>query len=95
MDPLPSGLLQDILYEPYEQPSLSDAENINEFRRLYDDFYGRAVSDGSQTGKKRVPPTRPYVQFLMLYDLMKRDAKRLMLQTFEVCFLSKFFRYDQ
>lgn len=86
LHPLPSGLLQDILYEPYEQSSLSDADNINEFRRLYDDFYGRVVSDGSQTGKKRIPPTKPYVQFLMLYDLLKREAKRLMLQKFEVFF---------
>lgn len=90
LHPLPSGLLQDILYEPYEQPALSDADNINEFRRIYDDFYGRAASDGPQTGKKRVPPTRPYVQFLMLYDQMKREAKKLMLQTFEVRFLSLF-----
>lgn len=85
LHPLPSELLQNILYEPYDQPSMNDADNVNEFRRVYDDFYGRVASnDGSETGKKRVPPTRPYVQFLMLYDLLKRESKRLMLQTFEV-----------
>lgn len=78
---LPSALLQDIRDERYEQPSLLDADNVNEFRKVYDDFYG---SRQPMTGKKRIPPTKPYVQMLMLYDLLKRDARRLMLNKFEV-----------
>lgn len=78
---LPSGLLQDILYERYEQPALLDIDNVNEFLKVYDDFYGR---NQPVTGKKKVPATKPYVQMLMLYDLLKREAKRLMLNKFEV-----------
>lgn len=78
---LPSGLLQDILYERYEQPAFLDEDNVNEFLKVYDDFYGR---NQPVTGKKKVPPTKPYVQLLMLYDLLKREAKKLMLNKFQV-----------
>lgn len=78
---LPSGLLQDILYERYEQPALLDKDNVDEFLKVYDDFYGR---NQPVTGRKKIPPTKPYVQMLMLYDLLKREAKRLMLNKFEV-----------
>lgn len=78
---LPAGLLQDIRSERYEQPALLDADNVNELLKVYDDFYGRS---DPVTGKKKVPPTKPYVQMLMLYDLLKREAKRLMLNKFEV-----------
>lgn len=78
---LPAGLLQDIRSERYEQPALLDADNVNELLKVYDDFYGR---NHPVTGKKKVPPTKPYVQMLMLYDLLKREAKRLMLNKFEV-----------
>lgn len=78
---LPSGLLQDILYERYEQPAFLDEDNVNEFRKVYDDFYGR---NQPVTGRKKVPPTKPYVQLLMLYDLLKREAKKLMLNKFQV-----------
>lgn len=84
---LPADLLQDIENESYEQPSKVDLDNVNEFLRIYDDFFERIrfnPPSGPQTGKKRVPPTKPYVQFLMLYDLLKREAKRLMLHDFEV-----------
>lgn len=78
---LPAGLLQDIRLERYEQPALLDEDNVNEFHRVYDDFYGRTQP---VTGKKQTPPTRPYVQMVLLYDLLKRDAKQLMLNKFEV-----------
>lgn len=78
---LPSSLYQDILYERYEQPALLDKDNVDEFLKVYDDFYGR---NQPVTGRKKIPPTKPYVQMLMLYDLLKREAKRLMLNKFEV-----------
>lgn len=81
---LPAELLQDIENEPYDLPKASDQEIVNEFRRVYDDFYTRTRIFAPITGKKRVPPTRPYVLFLMLYDLFKREAKRLALHDFEV-----------
>lgn len=81
---LPAELLQDIEAEPFDLPNVSDQENVNEFRRVYDDFYTRTRIYAPITGKKRVPPTRPYVLFLMLYDLYKREAKRLALHEFEV-----------
>lgn len=106
---LPSGLLKDILSERYEQPAFLDKDNVNEFRKVYDDFYGR---NQPVTGRKKVPPTKPYVQLLMLYDLLKREAKKLMLNKFQVktrlfssslsrfsslfssfCFHSKYFAY--
>lgn len=81
----PSSLLQDILDEHYEQPARFDIDNVNEFRKIYDDsFYMTRVYWGPQTGKKKIPPTKPYVQFLMLYDLLKREAKLLNLHEFEV-----------
>lgn len=80
---LPAALLQDIRAERYEPPAQLDDDNVNEFRRVYDDFYGGGPRQ-PLTGKKRVPPTKPYVQMLMLYDLLKRDARRLQLNKFEV-----------
>lgn len=85
---IPAELLQDIANESYELPKRSDLENANEFRKKFDDFYERIrytnALAGPQFGKKRVPPTRPYVLFLNLYDLLKREAKRLALHDFEV-----------
>lgn len=80
----PAELLQDIEKEPYHLPKLSDQEIVNDFRRVYDDFFTRVRVFGPVTGKKHVPPTRPYVLFLILYDLYKREAKRLSLQDFAV-----------
>ncbi|XP_058821093.1 uncharacterized protein LOC131683273 [Topomyia yanbarensis] len=34
-------------------------------------------------GRKRVPPTKPYIHMLMLYDLLKREAKKYMYQLYE------------
>lgn len=80
----PAELLQDIESEPYQLQKLSDQEIVNDFRRVYDDFFTRVRVFAPVTGKKRVPPTRPYVLFLILYDLYKREAKRLSLQDFAV-----------
>lgn len=82
----PAELLQDIENEPYQQSKVSEQEIINEFRRVYDDFFTRVRVFAPVTGKKRVPPTRPYVLFLIIYDLFKREAKRLSLQEFTVGF---------
>lgn len=85
LDPYPADLLQEIENEPYEQHKGTDQEIVNKFRRMYDDFFARVRVFSPITGKKRVPPTRPYVLFLMFYDLCKREAKRLGLQEFTVC----------
>lgn len=85
---LPADLLQDIESEPYDSSARTDTEAVNAFRKVYDDFYERirysSALAGPQTGKKRVPPTKPYVLFLFLYDQLKREAKRLNLQDFVV-----------
>lgn len=81
---LPSGLIQDIAKEHYEQPALLDTENVNEFLKVYDDFYSQR--NQPVTGRKKIPPTKPYVQMLMLYDLLKREAKKQMLNKFVVIF---------
>lgn len=36
------------------------------------------------TGKKKVPITKPYVEFLMLYDALKREAKTQKLHQYGV-----------
>lgn len=79
----PAELLQEIEKESHEQKG-TDQEIVNEFRRIYDDYFARVRVFSPVTGKKRVPPTRPYVLFLMFYDLCKREAKRLNLQEFTV-----------
>lgn len=83
---LPAELLQDIESEPLESPKLPDHAIIDNFRKVYDDFHTRIRGTSSLTGKKKVPETRPYVLFLMVYDLCKREAKRLALQEVEVSF---------
>lgn len=84
LDQYPAELLQDIESEPYEQRKGTDQEIVNDFRRVYDDFFARVRKISPIVGKKRVPPTRPYVLFLIFYDLCKREAKRLGLQEFTV-----------
>lgn len=86
LDQYPAELLQDIENEPYEQRKGTDQEIISEFRRIYDDFFARVRVFSPIVGKKRVPPTRPYVLFLIFYDLCKREARRLGLQEFTVRF---------
>lgn len=80
----PAELLQDIENEPYELKKANDQDIVNDFRRVYDDFFTRVRVFAPVTGKKRVPPTRPYVLFLIIYDVYKREAKRLALQEFTV-----------
>ncbi|XP_055374923.1 mucin-3A [Condylostylus longicornis] len=80
LDPLPGALIRDILQEKSELPALTDSDNINEFLKIYDDNFGRL---NSITGKKRIPITKPYVEFLMLYDMLKRDAKAMNLSMYE------------
>lgn len=84
LDQYPAELLQDIESEPYDEHKGTDREIINKFRRIYDDFFARVRVFSPITGKKRVPPTRPYVLFLIFYDLCKREARRLGLQEFTV-----------
>lgn len=84
----PAELLQDIENEELHERKGTDQEIANDFRRIYDDFFARIRVFAPISGKKRVPPTRPYVLFLIFYDLCKREAKRLNLQEFTVCFTS-------
>ena len=87
MDYLPKRLLLDVLNEPYNLRAISDLDNVNEFRKKYDDSYDRNYRKGAPnkdllkmnmkiqmyqqratlTGKKKAPPTRPYVLMVMLY----------------------------
>ncbi|KFB40537.1 AGAP003032-PA-like protein [Anopheles sinensis] len=84
LDHLPLKLLQDFNGEPYEPLALRPEDNANEFRRLYDDSYRGPVPPvveekaTKKGGKKRVPPTKPYLHMLVLYDLLKREAKNSM-----------------
>ncbi|KAH8382751.1 hypothetical protein KR009_005123 [Drosophila setifemur] len=90
-DQLPLSLIRDIQTE--HNDFTNDVESLDNFLRLYDDNYGRAAFDvesamdrwssASIAGKKRVPPTKPYVDFLLLYDLLKRDAKANNLSKYE------------
>lgn len=86
LDPLPKKLLYDIRRESSRLPALLDLDNVNEFRKRYDDsFYPRYRNNKPNmqhmrmkmkiqmqrqgtmlTGKKKTPPTRPYVLMLML-----------------------------
>ncbi|KAH8313733.1 hypothetical protein KR067_011034 [Drosophila pandora] len=90
-DKLPLSLIRDIQTE--HEDFTNDVESLDNFLRLYDDNYGRAAFDfesamdrwssASIAGKKRVPPTKPYVDFLLVYDLLKRDAKANNLSKYE------------
>uniref|UniRef100_A0A1B0DP18 Uncharacterized protein n=1 Tax=Phlebotomus papatasi TaxID=29031 RepID=A0A1B0DP18_PHLPP len=79
LDPLPKALLQDIEQESPDLPALLDEDNVNEFLKMYDDHFARNIAT---TGRKKVPPTKPYVEMVVLYDLLKREAKTLMLNKF-------------
>lgn len=90
---LPLSLIRDIITEINHDDFNNDVESLDNFLRLYDDNYGRATLDAdsamdrwsttSTAGKKRVPPTKPYVEFLLVYDLLKRDAKSSNLSKYE------------
>ncbi|XP_022214455.2 uncharacterized protein LOC111068951 [Drosophila obscura] len=92
-DKLPLSLIRDIQSEVRHDDFTNDVESLDNFLRLYDDNYGRAAFDfesamdrwstTSTAGKKRVPPTKPYVDFLLVYDLLKRDAKAANLSKYE------------
>lgn len=102
LDPLPKKLLIDINRESNRLPALLDLDNVNEFRKKYDDsFFARYRNNvlnmqhmrtkmrlqilqqrQTLTGRKKPPPTRPYVHMLMLYDLCKREAKNKKLHQF-------------
>ncbi|XP_030374158.1 uncharacterized protein LOC115623762 [Scaptodrosophila lebanonensis] len=92
-DRLPLSLIRDIQTEANHDDFTNDVESLDNFLRLYDDNYGRAAFDfesamdrwssTSTAGKKRVPPTKPYVDFLLVYDLLKRDAKAANLNKYE------------
>ncbi|XP_040157910.1 uncharacterized protein LOC120897251 [Anopheles arabiensis] len=89
LDPLPLRVLQDFNREPYEPLALRPEDNANEFRRLYDDNYRGPISllvlekGTKKGGKKRVPPTKPYLHMLVLYDMLKREAKKNMYSIYE------------
>lgn len=82
LDQFPKGVLQDIHYEGYDVPTLLDEDNVNEFLRVYDDNY--YIKQHRFTGEKQKPPTKPFLDMIMLYDLLKREAKKLGLNKFEV-----------
>lgn len=92
-DNLPLSLIRDIITEANHDDFNNDVESLDNFLRLYDDNYGRATFDAdsamdrwsstSTAGKKRIPPTKPYVEFLLVYDLLKRDAKSSNLSKYE------------
>lgn len=73
LDPLPKSILNEIENEGLSLPALRDEDNVREFLKKFDDKFNRFVP--SQTGDRRMPPTKPFVEFLVLYDLMKREAK--------------------
>ncbi|XP_052890311.1 uncharacterized protein LOC128298582 [Anopheles moucheti] len=89
LDPLPLKVLQEFNREPYEPLALRPEDNANEFRRLYDDSYRGPIAvlvlekGTKKGGKKRVPPTKPYLHMLVLYDLLKREAKKNMYSIYE------------
>ncbi|CRK98171.1 CLUMA_CG011537, isoform A [Clunio marinus] len=102
LDHLPKKLLIDIQRESSYLPAILDFDNVNEFRKKYDDsFYARYNKNlpnmqhmrmkmkiqmqqqrAMLTGRKKAPPTRPYVTMLFLYDLLKREAKAKKLHQF-------------
>lgn len=83
LDKLPKEIYINQANELPELPALLDEDNVNEFRRLYDDGYNRVIRSGS-TGNKRIPPTKPFVEMLILLDLLKREAKQAMLNMYHV-----------
>lgn len=82
LDPYPKKLLEDIAKERDHLPAIMDEDNVDEFRKIYDDSW--AFRYKPLTGKKKTPPTKPYVEMLLLYDLLKKDAKRLAFNKYNV-----------
>lgn len=82
LDPFPKKLLEDIAKEKDHLPAIMDEDNVDEFRKIYDDSW--AYRYKPLTGRKKTPPTKPYVEMLLLYDLLKQDAKRLAFNIYNV-----------
>ncbi|XP_037896095.1 uncharacterized protein LOC119641463 [Glossina fuscipes] len=90
---LPLSLIRDIETDAKSEHPANILESIDNFLRLYDDNYGRVIVSShtstdpwsalSNAGKKREPPARPYMEFLLVYDVLKRDAKTLNLSKYE------------
>lgn len=66
----------------------NEFEAVGNFLKNYEDYEELDLDQGQEQSpflkKKRIPPTKAYVEMLMLYDLMKRDAKTQNLQNFSV-----------
>lgn len=80
LDPLPASLLKDVNNELSELPAISDNDNVNVFLSKFDDSVRYQLNSA---GKKKVPPAKPYVEFLILYDVLKRDTKAAKLDNFQ------------
>lgn len=63
-----------------ELPAISDFDNVRVFLSKYDDSVRYQLNSA---GKKKVPPAKPYVEFLILFDVMKRDIKAAKLENFQ------------
>ncbi|KAL5276558.1 hypothetical protein ACFFRR_002028 [Megaselia abdita] len=80
LDPLPASLVKEVDNELSELPAISDDDNVRVFLSKYDDSVRYQLNSA---GKKKVPPAKPYVEFLILYDVMKRDTKAAKLENFQ------------
>uniref|UniRef100_A0A1B0FRB3 Uncharacterized protein n=1 Tax=Glossina morsitans morsitans TaxID=37546 RepID=A0A1B0FRB3_GLOMM len=90
---LPLSLIRDIETDTNSEHPINILESIDNFLRLYDDNYGQVIISShtstdpwsalSNAGKKREPPARPYMEFLLVYDVLKREAKTLSLNKYE------------
>lgn len=80
LDPLPASLVKDVNNELSELPAISDDDNVRVFLSKYDDSVRYQLNSA---GKKKVPPAKPYVEFLILFDVMKRDTKAAKLEAFQ------------
>lgn len=72
--------MKDVDNELSQLPAISDDDNVRVFLSKYDDSFRYQLSSA---GKKKVPPAKPYVEFLILYDVMKRDTKAAKLENFQ------------
>lgn len=66
----------------------NEFDAIGNFLKNYEDYEELDADQERDASpflrKKRIPPTKAYVEMLMLYDLMKRDAKTQNLQNYAV-----------
>lgn len=80
LDPLPASLVKDVNNELSQLPAISDDDNVRVFLSKYDDSFRYQLNSA---GKKKVPPAKPYVEFLILFDVMKKDTKAAKLESFQ------------